>query len=31
MEISRTVSAPHEIEAEFQHLRAVLSDGRNET
>ena len=26
LEISRTVSAPHEIEEELRHLRAVLSD-----
>lgn len=30
-EIARTISAPHEIEGEFQHLRAVLQGGIHET
>ncbi|MCC6232432.1 MAG: hypothetical protein IT580_07290 [Verrucomicrobiales bacterium] len=30
-EIARTISAPHEIEEEFQHLRAVLQAGPHET
>ena len=30
-EIARTISAPHEIEEEFQHLRAVLNGSTHET